>query len=494
MQIFRKVTLMGLDVSSVFARDGIVGYIFVEGTESAAKEAVKGLVTVFRRQPRLVPLEQRKALLMSRNPLSRSIEIGQWVRCLHRLYKDDIGFVYGIDTSRDAGVNVVFVPRIPPKLNKYHIGKRKKTPRPDPRTWSARQVTLEWGAARVKVNTESDDKFIFGGETYRSGLVMKNLPPASLELVGRAPAELAPFVEAQFIRDHPTFRPWLRYFAQDNIKTDQRVRIDSGEHRGLVGYTTYIQDDTATVVIRPQTEGPEMATLVLLRELSLYYKPGDNIKHRWSGSTGLVMTVDEQREILTYMRNGAGVQLSACITTDYHNIDFFTPELRFYTIREGTWVKFHKRNDPLQSRRGVVVNVNDVRTTVRDEHTQELSEFNTRDLEVCSTQAPLLPKTEFAHPLVGRRVQVNRGQFKGFKGIVKDVNTPDVTVELEGLLIASNSPNRIVPLSDVTLLLKETRESTPPPRTRTPPATTPFVRLTPEPEGHANENGRSKYL
>ncbi|KAH9041864.1 hypothetical protein EDB83DRAFT_2524000 [Lactarius deliciosus] len=217
------------------------------------------------------------------------------------------------------------------------------------------------------------------------------------------PADLAPFIKAQFIRDHHAFRPWLRRFTQDNIRADQ-------------------WDDMANVVIRSETEGPEMAILILLHELLLHYMPGDNIKHRWSESTGLVMTVDKQRNVLTYVKDGSTAQ----ITTDLHDIDFFTPDLHFYPIRSGTW-----------------------------------SEFNIRDLEICGTQGPLLPQPEGDHPLVGRRVKVTHGQFKGLKAIVKDVTSHNATVEFEARLVTSNSPNQIVPLLFVTLLLKEAEKDTP---------------------------------
>jgi hypothetical protein len=104
------------NIVSVFARPGIPGYIFLEGSLSEVTRAVQDLATVFHNlPPRLLPMEQRIALLSPHNPLSRPIEEGQWVRCSHGLYRHDIGFVCGHDPFRDAETTVAFVPRIPDK-------------------------------------------------------------------------------------------------------------------------------------------------------------------------------------------------------------------------------------------------------------------------------------------------------------------------------------------------------------------------------------------
>jgi hypothetical protein len=106
-QISQRTTLGDkhprVDIASVFARAGIPGYIFMEGSLFEVGRAIQRMTTVFHNvTPRLVPLEQRVALLSPRNPLSRPIEEGQWVRVLHGLYRNDIGFVCGHDPSSDA--------------------------------------------------------------------------------------------------------------------------------------------------------------------------------------------------------------------------------------------------------------------------------------------------------------------------------------------------------------------------------------------------------
>jgi hypothetical protein len=290
-----------LDIASVLARDGIPGYIFLEGSLSAVRQAVDKLVTVLDPTPRLIPLEQRIALLASRNPLSRRIEEGQWVRSLHGLYRGDVGFVCGRDTSSDLEVIAAFVPRIPTKSDKpagSSAGKRKRGSRPPPRTWSSVQVVTECGASKVKVI--SPGKFVFRHETYESGLVMKHFALASLAIVDSPPDNLQHFIAAPFIRDHPLFAPWVHRFVQDSIQPQQRVRVESGEQRGVIGRPVEIIDGVAAV--EPDS-GLEDIPLphIPLRSLTPHYLPGDDIKDRWSSSYGIVVSVDEACKTLIYI-------------------------------------------------------------------------------------------------------------------------------------------------------------------------------------------------
>ncbi|KAF8262531.1 hypothetical protein EI94DRAFT_1704714 [Lactarius quietus] len=339
LQIMNKLmkTGQGIEVSTVFTQDGIIGYVFLEGTLLAAHNTMKTFVTVFKHPPRLVPLDQQKALLTSWNPLSQSIEEGQWVCCHHGLYRGDIGFVYNIDASRDADVVVILIPRIPMKFNRQRTMKRKKPYRPDPRIWTAAQVSSEWGTS---VKEESDGK------------------------------------------------------------------------------------------------------------------PSDTIKHRWSDSMGIVMTIDEENTKLSYVKDGTG-----------------------------TLVNFNKGGDPAEPWHGRVVYVMDTCATVKEEHTGEEFDLNVHNLDVSSIQGRMLPKTEWDHPLVSCQVMVSRGQLKGYIGLIKDIDNYGLTVELEARLVSGQLPRQWVGWADFTLILKEAVASGSTSQcTRMPLPTTTPVQLTPEPD------------
>jgi hypothetical protein len=277
----------------------------MEGSLQAVKEALDGLVAVRSLTPRLIPSNQRIALLASRNPLSRRIEEGQWVRCLHGLYRDDIGFVCGWDSSSDKEIIVAFVPRIPYMSDRpigSSTGKRKRACRPLPRSWSSAQATLEWGAKSVQ--SIPPDKFIFRRETYDSGLIMKHLPPDCLVIVDCAPSNLKLFLAASCIREMSSFAPWIHRFAQDSLQPQQRIKVESGEQRELVGHVNEIIDSVAAIVPVSPFEDLPMPH-VPLRFLAPHYLPGDHVKARWSDSCGIVMTVDDERKTLVYIEKGS---------------------------------------------------------------------------------------------------------------------------------------------------------------------------------------------
>jgi hypothetical protein len=272
--------------------------------------AVEGLVTVLERSlPRLIPVDQRIQLLASRNPLSRRIEEGQWVRCLHGRYRDDVGFVSGWDPTSDSEIIVALVPRISKRLDQpigASAGKRKRACRPLPRPWSAAQVIAEWGFAMVQ--TILPKEFTFRHENYNCGLIMKRLPPDGLAIVDSAPSNFKLFLAASNIREMASFAPWVHRFAQDTLRPQQRVRVESGEHRGLVGRVYYIIDSVATVAPEPPFEANPMPE-VPLRSLAPHYLPGDNVRARWLDSYGIVMSVDDVRKTLVYIEKDSVQQV-----------------------------------------------------------------------------------------------------------------------------------------------------------------------------------------
>jgi hypothetical protein len=293
-----------LDIASVLARDGIPGYIFLEGTHLAAKQAVAGLVTVLSPTPRLIPIEQRTALLANRNPLSRNINEGQWVRCRHGLYRDDVGFVCGRRESFDLEIIVALVPRIPNRSDKHvsgTAGKRKRLSRPLPRPWSPVQVATEWGDA--KVQSISSEEFTFLGETYESGLIMKHFAPDNLVIVNSSPSNFKSFLAASSIRRRPSFAPWLHRFAQDSLQPHQRVRAESGDLAGLIGRPHEIINGVALISPESPLDDIPVMIEIPLRSLAPLYLRGDNVKDRWSDSFGIVMSVDEEHKTLVYVES-----------------------------------------------------------------------------------------------------------------------------------------------------------------------------------------------
>ena len=280
-------------IALAFSRPGIPGFIFVEGRPCDVADAVHDLVTVYR-QRRLVPPEERSTLLSFHNPLYREILVGEWVRCRYGLYHGDIGLICERDNSSEAELIVAFIPRIPDK----HPGsaqKRKRPAHPEPQKWSAHRAKAVWGDKVWKI---SDEEFELKNETYKSGLVLKQFPPASV-VVSSPPNDIVPFVTAPYISSFPFYSSVRMRYAQDTIKVGQRVKVVSGEQQGLVGHTIDISDGTANVILQTDDIAPPIS--ISLCALAPLYTPGDHIKYRCLNTQGIVSVVREEGMALTFV-------------------------------------------------------------------------------------------------------------------------------------------------------------------------------------------------
>ncbi|KAI9434833.1 hypothetical protein H4582DRAFT_2080504 [Lactarius indigo] len=410
MQVTRRTSLGDkLDITSVFACAGIPGFIFLEA-------------------PHLVPLEQHVALLLPCNPLSRPIEEGQWVHCLHRLYCNDLGFVCGHDPTQDVEMTVALVPWIPNRVAR--TTKWKKMARPEPRSWSLEQLEASWGTSRVQ--RISSEEYIFGHNKYRSGLIVKNFLPASLANIKNRPNNLRPFLRAPFICNTPSFAPWVHRFAQDTIKPGQWVKVESGDHWGAIRKPLDVRDSIAFLLLNSTGNGPTLQ--IPLHALAPFYDSGHHIKNRWSESSGIVTSVDEDCKTLTYIERDS--QHTIAILTD--TVEPYDPPLDFYRAKEGSWVEFNRQKGMDHTKRCRYIRVvEDMHALVIDEHSLKEFEIKTCKLEVCSTQGPSLPKNDPVHPLMGQRVTIIRSPLKGLYSNIREVGATAITVELPALMALS---------------------------------------------------------
>ena len=296
---------------SAFARDGIPGYIFVEGERDEIWAAMVTLVTIFKSEPILIPLEQRVALLFHRAPTSRQVNEGQWVRSSRGLYRDNIGFVCDHNPESDLDTIVAFVPRIPEPSSRG--AKRKRVTRPVARTWSVPEIEAVWGPSHIQ--KKSPEEFVFRHERYSSGLIMKHVSSLSVVAETHTPNDLSPFIRASCIRSKPSFYPWVHRFVQDNIRPQQRVRIERGEQQGIIRRPFAINNSVATIVTESEDDTPPFD--ISLHYLSPHYVPGDYVKARWTDSRGMVVLVDEDQNTLLYVEENSKNEVSAILHSAY---------------------------------------------------------------------------------------------------------------------------------------------------------------------------------
>lgn len=345
----------------------------MEGRPCDVADAVRDLVTVYSSKRWLVPPEERKTLLSPRNPLSRRICKGEWVRCRHGLYRGDIGLVCGRDPFSDTEVIVAFIPRIPDK-GSSSVRKRKRSARPEPQQWSVDRAKAMWGE---KVRKISDEEYQLKHETYKSGLILKHLPPASVA-IANAPLDIGPFLSATYISKFSFYRSLVLRYAQNTIKVGQRVKVLAGEQQGLIGHPTDVSDGVATILLTNN----DTSFVISLCSLAIVYSPGDHVKHRFADSRGIVSSVDEEFRTVTFIEKDTNKEVceivSLCSMIDIplqylahmDAVEPYTPAFNFFQITPGLWVHFSGPTDTDRpKRRGYISAVEDAHAVVIDERT-----------------------------------------------------------------------------------------------------------------------------
>ena len=353
----------------------------MEGDLVDVTAAIKGVSAVYGTVPRFVPPTERGTLLSPRNPLSttHSVRCGEWVRCLHGLYRDDVGLVCEVLPTSDASVIVTFIPRIPDRVfasaNAAASAKRKRPTRPTPRLWFPGQVRAVWGEHRVRT-TSNAFEYEFGHETYRTGLLIKPLPPASI-VVANAPDDVGLFFQSAYIQDLPFFDSVARRYAQHTFTVGQRVQIISGEQQGLVGRTATITGG----VVEVYPDNDDLPPLQVPQEqLIPVHRPGDHVKYLWSDTHGIAIPSDPGMVSFINTRTQEGVRAYVIGTINVNHIFQFTthmyyvtpynPPHTFYQFKPGTWVDFRGPKDTERpKRRGWVYSVEDTHALVIDERT-----------------------------------------------------------------------------------------------------------------------------
>jgi hypothetical protein len=97
-------------------------------------------------------------------------------------------------------VIAAFVPCIPEKGSGSVALGSAKCKRPgclEPHKWTTDQVKVVWGNKVPNISKEQDE-YKFCHKTYKSGLVIKHLPPASVA-IAKVPVDIGPFVLATYI-------------------------------------------------------------------------------------------------------------------------------------------------------------------------------------------------------------------------------------------------------------------------------------------------------
>jgi hypothetical protein len=75
--------------------------------------------------------------------------------------------------------------------------------------------------------------------------------------------------------------------------------VESGDHRGAIGKPVDVMHSVVSIALMSMGNGPNL--LMPLCALAPLYRPGDNIKCRWSELCGLVSAVDKVEMTVTFI-------------------------------------------------------------------------------------------------------------------------------------------------------------------------------------------------
>ena len=102
-----------------------------------------------------------------------------------------------------------------------------------------------------------------------------------------------------------------RQSVQESIKVGQWVQVVSGEQQAWIGYPFSITDGIALLVRNTDNVTPDLQ--IPLNCLLPAYRPGDHVKFRWSDSHGIVTTVDEILEKVSFVERDMHQEVSMII-------------------------------------------------------------------------------------------------------------------------------------------------------------------------------------
>ncbi|KAJ2785034.1 transcription elongation factor spt5 [Coemansia javaensis] len=539
-------------VYSVYSRDGLAGYVYVEArTQADAHAALEGIQGVFLSKLALVPIEDMVDVVKVKTHTAK-LNPGSWVRVKRGNYAGDLAQVVSVIESSDA-VEVRLLPRLD-----YDGGRGDKRARPAQRLFSVEEAQR----ADPRGLSSRQNEILWRGDRFVGGYLHKDMRTISLQTADVNPTleEIALFAAGEAGEDGDEQAAIAALASQAaaaaagvaagleeanglsarDVQPGERVEVVEGDLAGLAGTVRSVEAGDV-VCVEPDTGGAAQqrqqqqhrarrgVMRFPARQLRKRFAPGDHVKvlnGRHASETGMVVNVADavvtvytdvgQREIRVLARDlrvssdvgtGAAAGAPALVGLDVHDLvhldgtqmgvvlragrDTLTVlddnnETRTLPVRavrpvrggfERTGADYNgaplRRGDVAREaagarRQGTVVQVTrfvaflklqgaDAIVAVRTRQTESLTARHASlDPYATRTLRPGPAASDAGrgrgrgggrmgslrggrNPLVGKTVIPNRGPYKGYAGIIKDVTGAIARVEL-------HSNARIVPV------------------------------------------------
>ncbi|KAG4306123.1 hypothetical protein PORY_000111 [Pneumocystis oryctolagi] len=304
-----------VEIISVFQRNEIDGYIYVEAKKQAhIIHACKDIVNVYTTRIILVPVKEMPDLLKIKKQTLKLVP-GAYVRIKRGKYAGDLA---QIDNLSENGMSarVKVIPRLdystkdkgstfigPDGKKRYHSG-FSITSRPPQRFFNEKEIArLSGNKGLTKRGAKS---YIFNNDEYENGYLMKDIKLTGIVVEGVNPTleEITKFNSG--LEDNYNFD--LTSLAQ-SIKTSSaaptfqpgdHVEVLEGEQAGVHGIVEAIHNGIITLY--SEHEGLKGEKIEIpSKGLKKKFKQGDNIKvinGKYKGDTGMIICIKDDQVVL----------------------------------------------------------------------------------------------------------------------------------------------------------------------------------------------------
>ncbi|KAJ2313889.1 transcription elongation factor spt5 [Coemansia sp. RSA 2610] len=299
-------------VYSIYCRDGLSGYIYVEARSQAdAQSALEGIPGAFVSRLTLVPIEDMVDVVKVKSQAPR-LNPGSWVRVRRGNYAGDLAQVVSVIESSDA-VEV----RLLPRLDYRSEGRaRKRDGRPAQRLFSTEEAQR---ADSRTLAAKQGGEIVWKGERYINGYLHKDMRLASLQLESVKPTleEIAQFAAGTVGEDDDEQAAIAALanqaaaassamngideangLSERDLQAGEHVEVIEGDLAGVVGVVQSIENNNVVRVLADMgaaTRGARASAMSFrARQLRKRFRTGDHVKvlnGRHSNETGMVLDV-----------------------------------------------------------------------------------------------------------------------------------------------------------------------------------------------------------
>ncbi|KAJ1729483.1 transcription elongation factor spt5 [Coemansia sp. Benny D160-2] len=299
------------NVFSVFCRDGLPGYLYVEARSQAdVQAALDGIPGVFAHKLMLVPIGDMVDVVKVKARVAR-INPGAWVRVKRGNYAGDLAQVVSVLEAADT-VEVRMLPRLD-----YSGGEARGRGalRPPQRLFSVEEAQR----ADARTLTSRQNEILWKGDRFVGGYLHRDIRAASLqtEAVGATLEEIAKFAAGEAGDDGDeqaaiaALASQAAAAAADGIEEanglsgsdlvpGERVEVVEGDLAGVAGVVRSVENNSVVRVVpdlgalaRGSSSGGGAMSFPA-RHLRKRFALGDHVKvlsGRHRGATGMVLDV-----------------------------------------------------------------------------------------------------------------------------------------------------------------------------------------------------------